>query len=181
MPGCLAKVVNEDSEGVGEICLWGRTIFMGYLNMEDKTREAIDAEGWLHTGDTGRLDADGFLYITGRLKGECHWPAWQLQACVLQGSGGCAPPSVLRSPEPGGVKSVHLDLAAVSWGHSHIGFLMRTPREVKGLVSGHPARKWWSLDPDSLEKQSRSFQKILGHSVNFTCKCGHDIKNTDWI
>ncbi|XP_022272729.1 long-chain-fatty-acid--CoA ligase ACSBG1 isoform X4 [Canis lupus baileyi] len=68
VPGCLAKVVNEDSEGVGEICLWGRTIFMGYLNMEDKTREAIDAEGWLHTGDTGRLDADGFLYITGRLK-----------------------------------------------------------------------------------------------------------------
>jgi long-chain-fatty-acid--CoA ligase ACSBG len=64
------KLVNEDAEGVGEICLWGRTIFMGYLNMEDKTCEAIDSEGWLHTGDTGRLDADGFLYITGRLKGE---------------------------------------------------------------------------------------------------------------
>ncbi|XP_044086762.1 long-chain-fatty-acid--CoA ligase ACSBG1 isoform X3 [Neovison vison] len=68
VPGCLAKLVNEDAEGVGEICLWGRTIFMGYLNMEDKTREAVDDEGWLHTGDTGRLDADGFLYITGRLK-----------------------------------------------------------------------------------------------------------------
>ncbi|XP_064425820.1 long-chain-fatty-acid--CoA ligase ACSBG1 isoform X4 [Mirounga angustirostris] len=68
VPGCLAKLVNEDAEGIGEICLWGRTIFMGYLNMEDKTREAIDAEGWLHTGDMGRLDTDGFLYITGRLK-----------------------------------------------------------------------------------------------------------------
>ncbi|XP_032197749.1 long-chain-fatty-acid--CoA ligase ACSBG1 isoform X1 [Mustela erminea] len=68
VPGCLAKVVNEDAEGIGEICLWGRTIFMGYLNMEDKTREAIDDDGWLHTGDMGRLDADGFLYITGRLK-----------------------------------------------------------------------------------------------------------------
>uniref|UniRef100_A0A452U326 Long-chain-fatty-acid--CoA ligase ACSBG1 n=1 Tax=Ursus maritimus TaxID=29073 RepID=A0A452U326_URSMA len=68
VPGCLAKLVNEDAEGIGEICLWGRTIFMGYLNMEDKTQEAIDADGWLHTGDMGRLDTDGFLYITGRLK-----------------------------------------------------------------------------------------------------------------
>ncbi|XP_042796696.1 long-chain-fatty-acid--CoA ligase ACSBG1 isoform X1 [Panthera leo] len=68
VPGCLVKLVNKDAEGVGEICLWGRTIFMGYLNMEDKTSEAIDAEGWLHTGDTGRLDKDGFLFITGRLK-----------------------------------------------------------------------------------------------------------------
>lgn len=70
VPGCRVKLVNQDADGIGEICLWGRTIFMGYLNMEDKTCEAIDSEGWLHTGDMGRLDADGFLYITGRLKGE---------------------------------------------------------------------------------------------------------------
>nr|XP_008531036.1 PREDICTED: long-chain-fatty-acid--CoA ligase ACSBG1 isoform X1 [Equus przewalskii] len=68
VPGCQVKLVNQDAEGIGEICLWGRTIFMGYLNMEDKTSEALDADGWLHTGDAGRLDADGFLYITGRLK-----------------------------------------------------------------------------------------------------------------
>ncbi|ELW70681.1 Long-chain-fatty-acid--CoA ligase ACSBG1 [Tupaia chinensis] len=76
VPGCRVKLVNEDAAGVGEICLWGRTIFMGYLNMEDKTREAIDADGWLHTGDTGRLDADGFLYITGRLKGAVTAPTY---------------------------------------------------------------------------------------------------------
>ncbi|XP_010329124.1 long-chain-fatty-acid--CoA ligase ACSBG1 isoform X1 [Saimiri boliviensis] len=68
VPGCRVKLVNQDAEGIGEICLWGRTVFMGYLNMEDKTCEAIDEEGWLRTGDAGRLDADGFLYITGRLK-----------------------------------------------------------------------------------------------------------------
>lgn len=70
VPGCRVKLVNQDADGVGEICLWGRTIFMGYLNMEARTCEAIDSEGWLHTGDMGRLDAEGFLYITGRLKGQ---------------------------------------------------------------------------------------------------------------
>ncbi|KAK2495368.1 hypothetical protein MC885_016616 [Smutsia gigantea] len=66
--GCRVKLVDPDAAGVGEICLWGRNIFMGYLNMEAETREAIDDQGWLHTGDMGRLDADGFLYVTGRIK-----------------------------------------------------------------------------------------------------------------
>ena len=48
----------------------GRHVFMGYLNMEDKTKEAIDAEGWLHSGDIGLKDANGFLFITGRIKGK---------------------------------------------------------------------------------------------------------------
>lgn len=47
----------------------GRHVFMGYLNMEDKTREAIDSTGWLHSGDIGKKDGKGFLYITGRIKG----------------------------------------------------------------------------------------------------------------
>ena len=47
----------------------GRHVFMGYLNMEEKTREAIDPAGWLHSGDVGRKDAEGFICITGRIKG----------------------------------------------------------------------------------------------------------------
>ncbi|KAH0619839.1 hypothetical protein JD844_014170 [Phrynosoma platyrhinos] len=41
---------------------------MGYLNMEDKTKEAIDEDGWLHSGDVGKIDMDGFVYVTGRIK-----------------------------------------------------------------------------------------------------------------
>uniref|UniRef100_A0A8B9GCN6 Long-chain-fatty-acid--CoA ligase ACSBG1 n=1 Tax=Amazona collaria TaxID=241587 RepID=A0A8B9GCN6_9PSIT len=67
-PGCRVKLVDKDVEGTGEICFWGRTVFMGYLNMEDKTKEAFDEDGWLHSGDLGKLDKDGFLYVTGRIK-----------------------------------------------------------------------------------------------------------------
>ena len=44
-------------------------MFMGYLNMEEKTVEALDDEGLLHSGDVGKKDKDGFLFITGRIKG----------------------------------------------------------------------------------------------------------------
>ncbi|XP_074834494.1 long-chain-fatty-acid--CoA ligase ACSBG2 isoform X2 [Carettochelys insculpta] len=66
--GCQTMIYKPDSDGNGEICFAGRHIFMGYLNMEDKTREAIDEEGWLHSGDLGKHDKHGFLYITGRIK-----------------------------------------------------------------------------------------------------------------
>uniref|UniRef100_A0A1A8IEP3 Long-chain-fatty-acid--CoA ligase ACSBG2 n=1 Tax=Nothobranchius kuhntae TaxID=321403 RepID=A0A1A8IEP3_NOTKU len=68
IPGCKTKVHNPDEEGNGEICFWGRHIFMGYLNMPDKTEEALDEEGWLHSGDLGKRDEKGLLYITGRIK-----------------------------------------------------------------------------------------------------------------
>ncbi|XP_056233183.1 long-chain-fatty-acid--CoA ligase ACSBG2-like isoform X1 [Seriola aureovittata] len=68
MPGCKTKLENPDKEGNGEICFWGRNVFMGYLNMPDKTTEALDQDGWLHSGDLGRNDQQEFLYITGRIK-----------------------------------------------------------------------------------------------------------------
>jgi len=47
----------------------GRNIFMGYLNMKDKTLEVFDDNLCLKSGDIGKKDDDGFLFITGRIKG----------------------------------------------------------------------------------------------------------------
>ncbi|XP_063056785.1 long-chain-fatty-acid--CoA ligase ACSBG2-like [Engraulis encrasicolus] len=68
IPGCETKIVSPDAEGNGEICFWGRHVFMGYLNMADKTAEALDQDGWLHSGDLGKHDKQDFLFITGRIK-----------------------------------------------------------------------------------------------------------------
>ncbi|XP_069482568.1 long-chain-fatty-acid--CoA ligase ACSBG2-like [Ambystoma mexicanum] len=68
LSGCKTKILMPDEMGNGEVCLWGRHVFMGYLNMVELTRDAFDKEGWLRSGDIGRLDRDGFLDITGRIK-----------------------------------------------------------------------------------------------------------------
>lgn len=57
-----------DRGTAGEICARGDQAMLGYFDMPDATAETIDADGWLHTGDLGSLDAGGYLTVTGRLK-----------------------------------------------------------------------------------------------------------------
>jgi fatty-acyl-CoA synthase len=52
----------------GELCTRGYSVMLGYWGQDDKTAEAIDADGWMHTGDLGVMDADGYVNITGRIK-----------------------------------------------------------------------------------------------------------------
>ena len=68
MEGVEVKIDNPDEHGDGEILMRGRNVFMGYLSMEDKTADTIDSDRWLHSGDIGRVDDDGFYYVTGRIK-----------------------------------------------------------------------------------------------------------------
>lgn len=62
-----SKLFNKDEEGAGELCMYGRHIFMGYLNADKKTKESIDSDGWFHSGDVAKIE-DGFIFITGRIK-----------------------------------------------------------------------------------------------------------------
>lgn len=64
----IDHVQGRDKEGEGEVCFRGRHIMMGYMKDPEKTREAIDPIGFLHSGDVGRIDENGLLYITGRIK-----------------------------------------------------------------------------------------------------------------
>jgi long-chain-fatty-acid--CoA ligase ACSBG len=62
------KIMNPDKNGEGEICMRGRHIMMGYLKNDKATRETLDPEGYLHSGDLGIITDKGFLKITGRIK-----------------------------------------------------------------------------------------------------------------
>lgn len=67
-PGCGAKIIDADEDGVGEICLKGENIMLGYYERPDLTAEVIDEDHWFHTGDLGYIDGDGYIVITGRKK-----------------------------------------------------------------------------------------------------------------
>ncbi len=93
-----------DAGREGEICARGYQLMLGYFDMPEATAAAIDAEGWLHTGDLGSMDTRGYLKITGRLKdmiirgGENIYPR-EIEA-ALAAHPGVGASAVLGIPDP---------------------------------------------------------------------------------
>jgi fatty-acyl-CoA synthase len=73
MPHIQVKIISEDGITVnrgerGELCTRGYSVMSGYWNDREKSAEAVDSEGWMHTGDLAVIDSDGYCNIVGRVK-----------------------------------------------------------------------------------------------------------------
>ena len=62
------KIINKDENGIGEVLFRGPNVMLGYYNMPEETDKVIEPDGFMHTGDLGFVDKEGWLYLTGRAK-----------------------------------------------------------------------------------------------------------------
>ena len=67
-PSQEIKIIDKNEEGIGEVCIRGENLMIGYYNDPEETAKVIDEEGWFHTGDLGYVDEQGYTYLTGRAK-----------------------------------------------------------------------------------------------------------------
>lgn len=89
-PATECKVIHLETGAelgvgeAGEICVRGPQVMKGYLNRAEATARTIDADGWLHTGDIGRVDEDGYFFIVDRVKELIKYKGFQVAPAELE-------------------------------------------------------------------------------------------------
>ena len=112
-PGCRnteTKVVDLASGAAlgpgrrGEICIRGPQVMQGYLNQPAATADTVDGEGWLHTGDVGYVDEEGYVFIVDRVKEMIKYKGYQVAPAELEallvGHPAVADAAVIGMPDP---------------------------------------------------------------------------------
>ncbi len=169
------RIEHPDENGNGEIVVKSPSVMLGYLDMPEKTREVLDPDGWLHTGDLGRQDADGYLYITGRMKnlivtkgGKNIYPeeienlllrSPVIQECVVIGKldkdGGEYPHAIIY-PNPDAVKALEAE-AGKTFTDEEVRALIRA--EIQKTTAGSAIYKipqGFDISREELPKTSSS-------------------------
>ncbi|MDP9347446.1 MAG: AMP-binding protein [Actinomycetota bacterium] len=80
----FVDTASGEEAAEGELCIRGPQVMLGYLNDEESTRNTIDADGWLHTGDVGRADGDGYVYLVDRVKELIKYKGFQVAPAELE-------------------------------------------------------------------------------------------------
>jgi long-chain acyl-CoA synthetase len=169
------RIADPDANGNGEILVRGPSVMSGYLGMPGKTAEVIDAEGWLHTGDIGMLDEDGYLYITGRLKniivtngGKNIYPeeienllaASPLLAEVVvigkRGADGGEEPHAIVHPNGEAIAAMEKERGAVIGDEELRKIVGAEIRRCTAGVAGYKAPRSFEVSRDELPKTSTS-------------------------
>ncbi|MGD8858991.1 MAG: long-chain fatty acid--CoA ligase [Myxococcales bacterium] len=164
IPGVDVKLDESAAgagEGEGEIIIYGTGVMRGYHNLQDATRESMTEDGGLRSGDLGRIDADGFLYITGRVKelyklenGKYVAPApleekIQLSPFIAQ----CV---IYGDDKPHNVALIMPDMPSLqAWAQGH-----GVPTERDALLADPRTKELLRKEIDSHSREFKGFERV---------------------
>jgi long-chain acyl-CoA synthetase len=157
----IDKTVVGATADVGEVVIYGHGIMSGYHNLDEATRQAIAADGGLRSGDLGRLDADGYLYITGRTKELYKLENGKYVAPVPLEEQLTLSPYILQcvvfgADRPHNVALIVPDMASVrSWAQTH-----GIEGDSEALLADARVRKLLEHEVAAYSKEFKGFERI---------------------